>query len=113
MSKPVPAWIRRTITPKQPPGHGQGQKITIARLVAAWSGAFVGIALLAMVVNHFPSLELLVIGSFGASAVLLYAAPGSPFSQPRNLIGGHLVSALTGVACFKYLPDFRTLEVIG
>ena len=33
--------------------------------------------------------------------VLLYAAPFSPFSQPRNLVGGHLVAALIGVACYK------------
>ena len=35
---------------------------------------------------------------FGASAVLVFAAPGAPFSQPRNLIGGHIISALVGVA---------------
>ena len=33
--------------------------------------------------------------------MLLYAAPFSPFSQPRNLVGGHLVAALVGVACYK------------
>ena len=38
----------------------------------------------------------LLIGSFGASAVLLFGATDSPLAQPRNLVGGHLVSA--GVA---------------
>lgn len=38
----------------------------------------------------------LLIGSFGASAVLLFGANDSPLAQPRNLVGGHLVSA--GVA---------------
>ncbi len=38
----------------------------------------------------------LLIGSFGASAVLLFGVTESPLSQPRNLIGGHLISA--GVA---------------
>ena len=38
----------------------------------------------------------LLIGSFGASAVLLFGVTDSPLGQPRNLIGGHLVSA--GVA---------------
>ncbi len=33
----------------------------------------------------------------GASAVLLYGAPAAPFSQPRNLIGGHLLAAFVGV----------------
>ena len=39
----------------------------------------------------------LLIGSFGASAVLLFGAAESPLAQPRNLIGGHLVSALVAV----------------
>ena len=38
----------------------------------------------------------LLIGSFGASAVLLFGATDSPLAQPRNLVGGHLLSA--GVA---------------
>mgnify|MGYP001567359651 CR=1 FL=1 len=40
----------------------------------------------------------LLIGSFGASAVLLYGTPDSPFSQPRNVLGGHLLSAIVGCA---------------
>ncbi|HZV82148.1 MAG TPA: HPP family protein [Geobacteraceae bacterium] len=39
----------------------------------------------------------LLIGSFGASAVLLFGATESPLAQPRNLIGGHLVSAVVAV----------------
>ena len=38
----------------------------------------------------------LLIGSFGASAVLLFGATDSPLAQPRNLVGGHILSA--GVA---------------
>jgi CBS-domain-containing membrane protein len=43
----------------------------------------------------------MLIGSFGASAVLIYGATKSPLAQPRNLIGGHVISALIGVAAFK------------
>jgi CBS-domain-containing membrane protein len=39
----------------------------------------------------------LLIGSFGASAVLLFGATESPLAQPRNLIGGHLLSAVIAV----------------
>jgi len=39
----------------------------------------------------------LLIGSLGASAVLLFGANDSPLAQPRNLIGGHLVSAMVAV----------------
>jgi CBS domain-containing membrane protein len=44
-----------------------------------------------------------LIGSFGASAVLVYGIPNSPLAQPRNLIGGHVVSALVGVTAFQLL----------
>lgn len=43
------------------------------------------------------------VGSFGASAVLIYGAVKSPLAQPRNLMGGHMLSAITGVASFQAL----------
>ncbi len=46
----------------------------------------------------------MLLGSFGASAVLLFAIHDSPYAQPRNLLGGHFVSALVGVACQQWLP---------
>lgn len=111
MGRQIPRWVQRTfIKSDQNTSHGHAKPVTAGQVIAAWLGAFAGIGALAMVVVNFPHLELLVIGSFGASAVLLYAAPRAPFSQPRNLIGGHLLSALTGVACFKYLPDYLVLQ---
>lgn len=69
----------------------------------SWIGALIGIALLAWIGKHYFSPQNLpfLIGSFGASAVLLYGAPRSPLAQPRNLIGGHLISALIGVLCWQ------------
>ncbi len=46
-----------------------------------------------------------LIGSFGASSVLVYGVIQSPLAQPRNLIGGHLVSAIIGVTVQKWVPD--------
>ena len=46
---------------------------------------------------------IMVIGSFGASAVLIYGATKSPLAQPRNFIGGHIVSAIIGVASYQML----------
>ena len=40
---------------------------------------------------------LMLVASFGASAVLLFAAPASPLAQPRNLVLGNTLSALAGV----------------
>lgn len=45
----------------------------------------------------------LLIGSFGASAVLLFGANDSPLAQPRNLVGGHLLSAAVAVALVSLL----------
>ena len=39
----------------------------------------------------------MVLGSFGASCVLVFAYPDVPFSQPRNVIAGHLISSMTGL----------------
>ena len=39
----------------------------------------------------------MVIGSFGASAVLIYGELKSPLAQPRNFVGGHLFSSIVGV----------------
>ncbi len=54
-----------------------------------------------------PADAVLIIPSLGASAVLLFAAPHVPFSQPWNLVGGHLISAVVGVACWNWIPDFE------
>ena len=53
---------------------------------------------------HFEETAFLfLIGSFGASAVLIYGEPMAEFSQPRNLIGGHVFSALVGVTVFSVM----------
>lgn len=74
-----------------------------------WSflGAFIGIGLIAFFQSKFLTNfeNIFLIGSFGASAVLLYGATNSPLSQPRNLIGGHFISALIGVTICKCVPD--------
>ncbi len=45
--------------------------------------------------------QVFLIGSFGASAVLVYGATNSPLAQPRNLIGGHVICAIVGVTVYK------------
>ena len=62
-------------------------------------GSFIGIALIGLLNSYFLDLadNLFLIGSFGASAVLIYGVINSPLAQPRNLIGGHVVCAIIGV----------------
>lgn len=40
---------------------------------------------------------------FGATCVLLFAAPDTPLAQPRNVIGGHLVSGLVDLLFLKFI----------
>lgn len=74
-----------------------------------WSflGSFIGIGILAYLESvHFTGSDVVyLIGSFGASSVLIYGIIQSPFSQPRNLIGGHVISAIIGVTVNKVVPD--------
>ena len=41
----------------------------------------------------------------GASAVLVFAVPHGKLSQPWALLGGHLLSAIVGVTCAKYISN--------
>jgi len=52
-----------------------------------------------------PPLTPLLIFSIGASTVLVFAVPHGALSQPWPVIGGHLVSALIGVSCARWVPD--------
>lgn len=55
----------------------------------------------------------LLIGSFGASAVLLFGANDSPLAQPRNLVGGHLVSATVAVITVALMGSTPLAMALG
>jgi len=85
--------------------RGSPPRVSISEVWWSWLGAFLGIGAVALVSQWFlvGTDLVLMIGSLGASAVLVYGAPRSPLAQPRNLIGGHMLSALIGVLCFQLL----------
>jgi CBS domain-containing membrane protein len=70
-------------------------------------GAFLGISLVFYSSTFFVDGQssFLIVASMGASAVLLFAVPHGPLSQPWPVIGGHLISAVVGVSCAKLIPD--------
>lgn len=70
-------------------------------------GAFLGIGLIGLLqTTQFGRADnIFLIGSFGASAVLVFGSTNSPLAQPRNLVGGHLISAIIGVTIQKLIPD--------
>lgn len=73
----------------------------------AFVGSFVGLGIIAYLQSQtLPHSDIVyLIGSFGASGVLVYGVIQSPLAQPRNLIGGHLVSAIVGVTVQRFAPD--------
>jgi CBS-domain-containing membrane protein len=84
-------------TSKSPP------MVSLSEIIWSWIGAFFGIAAVAYI--NFNIIEktdlVMIIGSFGASAVLIYGAIKSPLAQPRNLLGGHIFSAVIGVTSYQ------------
>ena len=52
-----------------------------------------------------------MLGSFGALVTLLFGAPKSPLTQPRNAIFGNVVAASTSVLTF-YLSGPQFLDVL-
>lgn len=86
-------------------------RVSLAEVGWSWLGSFLGITAVALIHYHLMDQNglLLLIGSFGASAVLIYGAVRSPLAQPRNLLGGHILSACIGVTAFQWLGSYPWL----
>ncbi|GGE06545.1 hypothetical protein GCM10011390_27070 [Aureimonas endophytica] len=54
--------------------------------------------------SHYAHVPMLI-APFGASCVLLFSVPGSPLSQPANVVGGHGVATLVGLVLRLALPN--------
>jgi CBS-domain-containing membrane protein len=67
----------------------------------AGAGGIIAIFVLASLGFNFGA--ALLIAPFGASCVLVFAMPQSPLAQPRNVIGGHMISAIAGLSVFYLL----------
>ena len=78
-------------------------KSSIYEIAFAWFGGFFSIFITGYLTKSYDN--LLVMGSFGASCVLLFGFPKSPFSQPRNVILGHFLSTFIGLAFLHFLGN--------
>ena len=67
-------------------------------------GAFVCIGFLAYLNSSIEG-AIWLIPPFGASMVLVMAVYDSPLAKPKNLILGHILSALSGVIIFHLLGN--------
>lgn len=85
----VPGWFHKN----------KKDRPNLRQMIVAFVGSFTGIAITSYLTLKF-NLALLV-PSLGASAVLLYAAAHVPMAQPKNVLGGHLISAVVGVTVYQ------------
>lgn len=85
----------------------------IETLIWAWIGATLGLGFVMITFSRWPQFAMslndpvtpwtapIIIGSFGASSVILYGTPASPLGQPKAFVGGQFLSALTAVCITK------------
>jgi CBS-domain-containing membrane protein len=82
-------------------------RIRAIELLWAWLSVLFALGIAAFLVHHTDHPWLLA--SLGGSCVILFGMPGSDMAQPRSLIGGHVISSLTGLIFFKY--GFGTFDL--
>lgn len=67
--------------------------------------SFLAMAILGMIQKYGKSIQEhqlpFSIAPMAASAVLIYAIPSAPLAQPRNVLVGHMLAAITGTFLFK------------
>lgn len=68
-----------------------------SQVLLASTGAIVAVSTLSYIAATTQGLMLL--GSFGASALLIFALPEAPLSQPRSVVLGHLSASLIALGC--------------
>ena len=90
-------------------------KRNMAEVITSTVGSFVAIYLIYWVSSLvLKGYDLpLMVASMGAAGVLLYAAPRSTMSQPWPLFMGHLISAVVGVSCAKFIPDLALASAVA
>ncbi|WYZ36911.1 hypothetical protein EsH8_II_000417 [Colletotrichum jinshuiense] len=104
-------------------GYRKTKPEHVGNLVAIfWAciGVFCGVAVVAVISHQIPSFQEhgapIIVGSFGAAAVLEFYSIESPLSQPRNSVLGQLLSAVVGVAIcklFQLSPHFQSIRWLG
>lgn len=79
--------------------HGTGSaappRAPLAHILLAGLGGLLAIGIVSALA-HWSQVPW-ILGSFGATCVLVFGFPDAPFSQPRAVIGGHVVASTIGV----------------
>jgi len=72
----------------------------ILNSVIAGFGALIGLSFIGLVAEEVG--YMLIIAPFGATAVLLFSLPDSPYAKPINIFAGYLIATLIGLIVLKY-----------
>jgi CBS-domain-containing membrane protein len=83
-----------------PPRGSRAPGFTLRGGIVACAGVFCVIAALA--ISSFNLGLLLLLGSFGSTAVMMFTFPELHFSQPRSVIGGHVICTAVGLAALAW-----------
>ena len=70
-------------------------------------GAFIGILavyLAGKAIGHMTGMHVWILAPLGATGFLIFVVPSSALAQPWAALGGHVVSALIGIACVRLIP---------
>ena len=95
--------MRRFIYRHQP-------KSSLRSVVLAGLGAAIAIAILALASSYF---SVMLMAPLGATCVLVFGFPSSPFSQPANVVGGHLLSAAIGLGAHFAMPGDLLMDGVA
>ena len=79
----------------------------------ALAGLGAGLAILALALLQSYTTLIALVPAFGASCALIFAHSDSPFAQPRNVIGGHLITAAIGIATLAAIGSGPWALAIG
>jgi len=85
------------------PARSHGANEQIIATVGGFIGIFAVMGISLWLLG--PGDAVIVVPSLGASAVLIFAVPHSPLTQPWALVGGNVISAFIGVACAQAVPN--------
>ncbi|MDP3267064.1 MAG: HPP family protein [Sulfuricurvum sp.] len=80
--------------------HTHKRLLHVLESIIAGVGALIGLSFIGVIAQSANTMML--IAPFGATAVLLFSAPNSPFSHPWNVFGGYFISTVIGSIVLTY-----------
>lgn len=80
--------------------HTKRRLLHVLESIVAGVGAIIGLSFIGAIAQSADTMML--IAPFGATAVLLFSAPNSPFSNPWNVFGGYFISSVIGAVVLTY-----------